>query len=71
MDGKIDRPKKKVKPGGSRGGGKPSKIIWLALPAWGSGFALSLLVNCLSGVSLLSSQLDSLEYETFMMQRFS
>ena len=38
---------------------------------YGYGFALSMLVTCLSGLWLLSSQLDSLEYETFMMQRFS
>jgi uncharacterized membrane protein len=38
---------------------------------YGYGFALSMLLTCLTGLWLLSSQLDSLEYETFMMQRFS
>jgi polysaccharide biosynthesis protein PelG len=38
---------------------------------YGYGFAGAMLLSCLVGLSLLSSKLDSLEYETFMMQRFS
>ena len=38
---------------------------------YGYGFASAMLLSCLVGLSLLSAKLDSLEYETFMMQRFA
>ena len=38
---------------------------------YGYGFAASMLLTNLLGLWLLSSKLDSLEYETFMMQRFA
>lgn len=42
---------------------------WLG-PSWfGYGFTVSLLVCVLAGLQLLSSTLDNLEYETFMLNR--
>ncbi|MBL9007045.1 MAG: exopolysaccharide Pel transporter PelG [Myxococcales bacterium] len=38
---------------------------------YGYGFASAMLLTCLLGIWLLSARLDSLEYETFMMQRFA
>jgi uncharacterized membrane protein len=38
---------------------------------YGYGFASAMLLSCLVGLWLLSNKLDSLEYETFMMQKFS
>ena len=38
---------------------------------YGYGFASAMLLTSLIGLKLLSSKLDSLEYETFMMQAFS
>ena len=35
---------------------------------YGYGFALSLLITVLTGMHLLSRKLDTLEYETFMLQ---
>jgi uncharacterized membrane protein len=38
---------------------------------YGFGFASAMLLTCLIGLASLSARLDSLEYETFMMQHFS
>ena len=38
---------------------------------YGYGFAAAMLLTSLVGLGLLSSKLDSLEYETFMMQNFA
>lgn len=38
---------------------------------YGYGFAAAMLLTSLTGLWLLSSKLDSLEYETFMMQHFA
>lgn len=47
-------------------------LTWLSIrlgPAWfGYGFALALLITVLLGMDILRRRLDSLEYETFMLQ---
>ena len=43
---------------------------YLGPPYYGYGFAAAMLLTSLVGLWLLSAKLDSLEYETFMMQHF-
>lgn len=38
---------------------------------YGYGFAMAMLRTSLIGLKALSAKLDTLEYETFMMQHFS
>ena len=42
--------------------------LYLGASYYGYGFALSLLITVLTGMQLLSRKLDTLEYETFMLQ---
>ena len=42
--------------------------LWLGAALYGYGFALSVLITLATGLSLLSRQLNRLEYETFMLQ---
>src|SRR5262249_29685575 len=44
---------------------------YLGPPYYGYGFASSMLLTSVVGLGLLSAKLDSLEYETFMMQHFA
>jgi len=43
--------------------------IGLGAPYYGYGFALALLIAVITGLRLLDRKLDSLEYETFMLQK--
>jgi uncharacterized membrane protein len=45
-----------------------SLSLYLGASYYGYGFALSLLITVLTGMQLLSRKLDTLEYETFMLQ---
>ncbi|OIQ99442.1 hypothetical protein GALL_185390 [mine drainage metagenome] len=45
-----------------------SLSLYLGASFYGYGFALSLLITVLTGMHLLSRKLDTLEYETFMLQ---
>ncbi len=42
--------------------------LWLGAALYGYGFALSVLITLATGLTLLSRQLNRLEYETFMLQ---
>jgi uncharacterized membrane protein len=45
-----------------------SLSLYLGANYYGYGFAISLLITVLTGMHYLSSKLDLLEYETFMLQ---